>query len=101
MREIELPETLEEIVVWKLENAQRVESYLYHVQMTNFARTSGTATRELVLEWLVRIWPLGVVTSDQTYSGELNDYYRVSVAGVVICTVAHLERNEILGETHA
>jgi hypothetical protein len=95
---LELPETLEEIVVWKLENAQRVERYLYYLQMTS---AEFQTARELVLEWLVRIARLGVVTSDQTFTGDLNDYYRVSVAGVLVCTVTHLERNEILGETRA
>jgi hypothetical protein len=102
----ELPETLEDIVVWALEHAQ-VKRYLHHVQMTNFACRAGLTARELVLEWLVRIWPLGVVTSDyawsgiHTYNGEPSDYYRVSVAGIAIGAVTQREYNEIRGETHA
>jgi hypothetical protein len=99
--EIELPETLEDIVVWKLEHADQVDSYLHHVQMTNFPWCSGLTARELVTEWLVRIWPLGIVTSAQTYSGELSNYHCVSVAGILVCTVDQRDLQEIRGETHA
>jgi hypothetical protein len=95
-----LPETLEEITVWKLENAQRVESYLYHLQLTNFPWCAGLTARELVLEWLARIHAMGIVTSVQTYrANTAHQYYTVSVAGIEICILSQKERNEIIGET--
>jgi hypothetical protein len=101
---LELPETLEEIVVWKLENAH-VESYLYHAQLNSVC--SAWPTRILVLEWLARIHALGIVTSTQTYStqtysGDLAlQYHTVSVAGIQICIMTWQERNEIFGVTDA
>jgi hypothetical protein len=106
---LDLPETLEEIVIWKLENAH-IESYLHHLQSVVADRTSGMPspgftnmiTRRLVLEWFVRIHALGMVTSVQTYNDELaHQYYTVSVAGIEICILGQKERNEILGVTDA
>jgi hypothetical protein len=99
---LELPETLEEIVLWKLEHAH-VESYLYHLQSNNWHWCSASSTRILVIEWLVRIHAMGIVTSVQTYrDGELaRQFHTVSVAGIQICIMTWQERDEIFGETHA
>jgi hypothetical protein len=105
-----LPETLEDIVVWKLEHAsEHNKSFLYWLQLQDRLRGSGKATRDRVHKWLVRIWPLGVVTSvyignsavTSDYPSVLHKYYRVSVAGIVICAVAQQEHDEIRGETRA
>jgi hypothetical protein len=102
--DIELPETLEEIVVWKLENVH-VESYLLHVQLNSVF--FAWPTRILVLEWLARIHALGIVTSSQTYSTQTyidaleRQYHTVSVAGIQICIMTSQEHKEIFGETHA
>jgi hypothetical protein len=98
--EIELPETREEITLWRLEQVDQSRSYLHWLQLQVTAWCSGLATRILVTEWLARIWPLGVVTS--VYIGNSADasiYYRVSVAGIEICTVNQTHHNEIRGET--
>jgi hypothetical protein len=94
---LELPETLEEIVVWKLEHVH-VERYLYHVQLNNLCSVSST--RILVLEWLARIHALGIVTSVQAYIDvKLRQYHIVSVAGIQICITTWQERKEIFGVT--
>jgi hypothetical protein len=105
-----LPETLEEIVVWRLEHAsEHNKSFLYWLQLQDRLRGSGKATRDRVVKWLVRIRPLGVVTSvyidnlavTSVYPSVLHKYYRVSVAGIVICAVGQQEHDEIFGETRA
>jgi hypothetical protein len=96
---LELPETLEDIVVWKLENAH-VKRYLYHLQSNNLHWSSASSTRILVIEWLVRIHAMGIVTSVQTYrASTARQFYTVSVAGIEICILGQKERNKILGET--
>jgi hypothetical protein len=98
---LELPETLEEIVVWKLEHGQ-VERYLLYVQKTQPGSWPELYmdAHALVVDWLVRIGPLNVVTSNRTVVGE-TDYHMVSVAGIRICTVTRTEHNEIFGVTDA
>jgi hypothetical protein len=98
---LELPETLEDITVWKLEHAQ-VKRYLLHVQNKHPASCPENYLdlHALVVNWLVRIWPLGVVTSVQVLVGE-HYYLVVSVAGIRICTVTHLEHAKLVGETRA
>jgi hypothetical protein len=96
-----LPETLEEIVLWKLENVQ-VENYLHHLQMTNWPWCSEKSPRQQVLEWLARIHALGMVTSVQAYRDERHGkYYRVSVAGIRVCHTTWQEHKEIRGVTDA
>jgi hypothetical protein len=94
----ELPETREEIVVWKLEHDSYPYGwYLHYVQdHTVYGRS---LTRTLVIEWLHRVAKLkNVVTSVQTYVGEA--YYQVSVAGIVICVLSEVELTAMYnGET--
>jgi hypothetical protein len=98
---LDLPETLEDITVWKLEHAQ-VKRYLHYVQNKHPGSwpEQYMDAHALVVNWLVRIRPLGVVTSVKVLVGEHN-YPVVSVAGIQICTVTHLEYATIVGETHA
>jgi hypothetical protein len=96
----EFPETVEEIVVWKLEHdSYQYSQYMHYVQdHTVYGRS---LTRILVIEWLHRVAKLKtVVTSVQTYVSEA--YYLVSVAGILVCVLSEVELTAMYnGETRA
>jgi hypothetical protein len=100
--ELELPETLEDIVVWKLEHVDQVRSYLYHAQMRNSPWSSGKATREHVHNWLARIAPMpGIVRCSRSASMHGKVFAKVRVAGILVCTITRTQHNEIFGVTDA
>jgi hypothetical protein len=101
--DIELPETLEEITVWRLGQVDQASSYLYHAQLRNSPRCSGKATREIVHNWLARIAPMpGIVQCSRSASWRAaSAFANVRVAGILVCTITQTQHNEIFGVTDA
>jgi hypothetical protein len=100
---IELPRTLEEITVWALENSTLCNSedsyrslFTYQLWHKGTAQLSVDKLHQRILAWLKDIAPLeGAVTHRPQKHSVM--YYRVSVAGIWICTVNEQEKDEIFG----
>jgi hypothetical protein len=94
---IELPETREEIVLWKLEQADSTTSYLLTVweQNKNTQYISSNGLREMLKEWLRRVAKLEDLVSHSKISHEQLGLYQVSVAGVRVCSVDHQELDTV------
>jgi hypothetical protein len=108
MLELELPETLEDIVVWKLEYAPLIihpVSFFDHVLFHTTLRFSGARLGENIHAWLKRIVAFeGIVSFDTAASMSIRDdlkrYNRVSVAGIFVCVLTPPQVADLLGKTH-
>jgi hypothetical protein len=92
----ELPETQEEITVWRLGQVDTRGWYLHYVY--NHTVHSHSIARAQVINWLVRIRKLGSIVRCTRSPGRKGNWL-VRVAGIRVCTVAQREHNEIFGET--
>jgi hypothetical protein len=103
--EIDFPETLEDILVWKLENSDLTDSYHMDLWGQHGMWVSSIELHTLVKEWLRRIAKLNTIVTyrikTQLYESlpSRNRYY-ASVAGVYVCVLNYQEKDEIFGVTH-
>jgi hypothetical protein len=93
---IELPETREEIVLWKLEHADLTTSYLLALWDQDNQWFSSNGLREMLKEWLRRVAKLGgLVSHSKIAHGHAPGLYQVSVAGVCVCRLDHRELDTV------
>jgi hypothetical protein len=92
---IELPETREEIVLWKLEHADLTTSYLLVLCQQDTQYISSNGLREMLKEWLRRVAKLDDLVSHSKISHEQLGLYQVSVAGVRVCSVDYQELDTV------
>jgi hypothetical protein len=103
--EIDFPETLEDILVWKLENSDLTDSYHMDLWGQHGMWFSSMELHTLLKEWLRRIAKLNTIVTyrikTQLYESlpSRNRYY-ASVAGVYVCVLNYQEKDEIFGVTH-
>jgi hypothetical protein len=100
---IELPETLEDILVLSLEHTGRTGRNSFYTRFYRQSRADqlGYEIRQHIIDWLVRIMRFpGVVTNERIPWGPSQPaFFRVQVAGVEICTISNREKISIFGES--
>jgi hypothetical protein len=104
---IELPRTLEEITVWKLEHADLISndnsraSYFNLLFRAHTPELYGPQVQQQLLAWLESIVHLeGIVTLEPAHRDYSPKWYRVRVAGIRIFTISHSALDRISGVAH-
>jgi hypothetical protein len=93
-----LPETLEEITVWALENATADTDNRSYFEQLCWDRTTEMSCKQIVYhlhDWLRRIVHLECIMTHHTYGPPWQDYYSISLAGIFVCIVDELELDNI------
>jgi hypothetical protein len=96
---IELPRTLEEILIWRLEQVDtNIESYSHQLWCKDYALCGSMQAHEHVCSWLMDIVHLDGAVTHQQIQGSA--YHYVFVAGIWIFTLNEREMFGIFGSTH-
>jgi hypothetical protein len=96
---IEFPETLEDILVWAMENATadtNTGSYFVRLYHINWREMTSNQVYRQVRAWIVRTMRFqGTVTIKYRPA---SGYFHIRVAGIGVCTISSTEYHAIFGE---
>jgi hypothetical protein len=96
---IGFPETLEDILVWAMENAtEDTNTGSYYARLCHINRCEMTSNQvyRQVRAWFVRTLRFqGTVTSKYRPA---SGYFQIRVAGIGVCTISSTQYHAIFGE---